>query len=210
MFILLVAIGVFVGLLAAVPLGPVNVFVISQALKRDFFHGLLAGLTAAVLDAAFCFIATAGFFQIKLKLPDYAPSALKVVAAVIILVLSGKLIHDSRTFQLPREGDKVPSAAPKPILGVLLLYVSNPTLYMFWVAVAGTVTGHHLVRYGAWTAVAFALFVGAGSILWYLCLVRFVSRRQSRIREETFRRVLFYLGLALVGFAVYTLGAVFI
>ena len=66
MFILL---GIFVGLLATVPLGPVNVFVVSQALKRDFFHGLLAALTAAALDTVFCFVALAGFFQIKLNLP---------------------------------------------------------------------------------------------------------------------------------------------
>jgi L-lysine exporter family protein LysE/ArgO len=207
MFILL---GIFVGLLAAVPLGPVNVFVVSQALKRDFSHGLLAGLTAAALDTVFCFVALAGFFQIKLNLPPYATSVLKVTAALIILVLSAKLIHDSHKFSIPRDGDKLPSAAPKPILGVLVLYVSNPTLYMFWVAVAGAVTGHHLVRFGAWTAVAFAAAVGMGSMLWYLSLVRFVSRRQHRIKPETFRKALFYLGLALAGFAIYTLGTVFI
>ena len=207
MFILL---GIFVGLLAAVPLGPVNVFVVSQALKRDFFHGLLAGLTAAALDMAFCFVALAGFFQVKLNLPPYATSVLKVVAAVIILALSGKLIHDSQTFSIPRDGDKMPSAAPKPILGVLLLYVTNPTLYMFWVAVAGAVTGHGLVHFGAWTAVAFAAAVGVGSMLWYLSLVRFVSRRQGRIKPETFRKILFYMGLALAAFAIYTLGTVLI
>jgi threonine/homoserine/homoserine lactone efflux protein len=207
MFILL---GIFVGLLASVPLGPVNVFVISQALKRDFFHGLLAGLTAAGLDTAFCFIALAGFFQIKLNLPPYAMSVLKVIAAVIILVLSAKLIHDSRTFEIPSQGDKIPSAAPKPIFGVLLLYVTNPTLYMFWVAVAGAVTGHHLVQSGAWRAVAFAAAVGTGSLFWYLGLVRFVSHHQSRIKPETFRRILLYLGLALAAFAIYTLGTVFI
>jgi threonine/homoserine/homoserine lactone efflux protein len=207
MFILL---GIFVGLLAAVPLGPVNVFVVSQALKRDFSHGLLAGMTAAALDTVFCFVALAGFFQIKLNLPPYATSVLKVTAALIILVLSAKLIHDSHKFSIPRDGDKLPSAAPKPILGVLVLYVSNPTLYMFWVAVAGAVTGHHLVRFGAWTAVAFAAAVGMGSMLWYLSLVRFVSRRQHRIKPETFRKALFYLGLALAAFAIYTLGTVFI
>ncbi len=207
MFILL---GIFVGLLAAVPVGPVNVFVISQALKRDFFHGFLAGLTAATLDTVFCFVALAGFFKIKLSLPPYSISVLKVLAAVIILLLSRKLILDSKTYEIPQERNKIPSASPKPILGVLLLYVANPTLYMFWIAAAGAVTGHHLVHYGTWTAVAFAASVGAGSLLWYLSLVRFVSHRQHRIKPETFRKILFYLGLALVAFAIYTLGTVFI
>lgn len=212
MFILL---GIFFGLLASVPLGPVNFFVVSQALKRDFFHGFLAGLTAAFLDMSFCFVALAGFFKIKLDLPPYSMSVLKVVAAAIILLLARKLIKDSRTFEIPQDGDKIPSASPKPILGVAILYVTNPTLYMFWIFVAGTVTGHNLlgsnlVRYGTWTAVAFAVVVGLSSFGWYLGLVRFVCHHQRRIHQNTFRKILYYLGLALVGVAIYTLGSVFI
>jgi len=210
MFVLL---GVFFGLLASVPLGPVNFFVVSQALKRDRFHGLLAGLTASFLDMVFCFVALAGFFKIKLHLPPYSMSVLKVVAGVIILLLARKLIRDAKTFEIPEDRDRVPSASPKPILGVILLYVTNPTLYMFWIFVAGTVTGHNLlgqnlVRYGTWTAVGFALVVGLSSFSWYFGLVRFVCRHQRRIRQETFRKVLRYLGLALAIFALYTLASV--
>ncbi len=212
MFVLL---GIFFGLLASVPLGPVNFFVVSQALKRDFLHGLLAGMTAAFLDATFCLVALAGFFQIKLNLPPYSMSVLKIIAAVIILLLAGKLIKDSRTFEIPQDREEVPSASPKPILGVILLYVTNPTLYMFWIFVAGTVTGHNLlgqnlVRYGTWTAVGFALVVGLSSFAWYLGLVRFVCYHQNRIRQETFRKILYYLGLALAAFGLYTLARVFI
>ena len=212
MFVLL---GIFFGLMASVPLGPVNFFVASQALKRDFLHGFLAGLTAACLDAGFCFVALAGFFRIKLNLPPYSMSVLKVVAALILFLLARKLIIDSRKFEIPEDRDSVPSAAPKPILGVLLLYITNPTLYMYWIFVAGVVTGHNLlgqnlVRYGTWTAVAFALVVGMTSLGWYLGLVRFVCSHHHRIRQETFRKILFFLGLALAGFAVYTLASLFI
>jgi L-lysine exporter family protein LysE/ArgO len=127
MFIIL---GIFFGLMAAVPLGPVNFFVVAQALKRDFLHGLLAGLTAAFLDTAFCFVALAGFFQVKINLPPYSMSVLKVVAGGIILMLARKLIQDSKTFEIPQDRDNVPPPSPKPILGVILLYVTNPTLYM--------------------------------------------------------------------------------
>jgi arginine exporter protein ArgO len=211
MFVLL---GIFFGLMASVPLGPVNFFVVSQALKRDLFHGLLAGLTAAFLDMTFCFVALAGFFRIKLHLPPYSMSVMKAVAALVILLLARKLIRDSRTFEIPQDRSRVPAATPKPVLGVILLYVTNPTLYMYWIFVAGTVTGHNLlgqnlVRYGTWTAVAFAVVVGLSSFGWYFGLVRFVCYHQNRIRQNTFRKILFALGLALVGVAVYTLGTVF-
>jgi threonine/homoserine/homoserine lactone efflux protein len=212
MFILL---GIFFGLLASVPLGPINFFVVSQSLRRDAIHGVLAGLTAATLDATFCFVALAGFFQIKLNLPPYSMSVLKVVAALIILLLARKLILDSKKFEIPQDRDRVPSASPKPILGVILLYVTNPTLYMFWIFVAGIVTGHNLlgsnlVTYGTWTAVGFAVVVGLSSFAWYFGLVRFVCYHQRRIHQRTFRKILYYLGLALIGIAIYTLGSVFL
>ncbi|HPW17492.1 MAG TPA: LysE family transporter [Candidatus Aminicenantes bacterium] len=207
--------GIFFGLMASVPLGPINFFVASQALKRDFLHGVLAGATASFFDAVFCFVALAGFFRIKLRLPAYSMSVLKLVAAVVIFLLARKLIIDSKTFEIPQDRNSVPSAAPKPILGVMLLYLTNPTLYMYWIFVAGVVTGHNLlghnlVRYGTWTAVAFAVVVGLTSFGWYMGLVRFISSRHQRIKQETFRRILFALGLALIGFAVYTLATVFI
>ncbi|MGZ5499002.1 MAG: LysE family transporter [Candidatus Aminicenantales bacterium] len=212
MFVLL---GMFFGLLASVPLGPINFFVVSQALKRDFLHGLMAGMTAALLDATFCFVSLAGFFKVKLNLPPYSMSVLKAVAAVIIFLLARKLIQDSRTFDIPQDRDKVPSPSTKPILGVVLLYVTNPTLYMYWIFVAGTVTGHNLlgqniVRYGTWTAVGFAIIVGLSSLAWYLGLVRFICYHQRRIKQETFRKILFFLGLALGAVALYTLVRVFI
>lgn len=203
MFVLL---GLIAGLLAAVPVGPVNVFVISQALKRDFLHGFMAGLTAVVLDMAFAFVALAGFFKIKVTLPPHFLSYVKVAAAAIILLLARKLIRDSQKFEIPQDRERIPAPTPKPILGVLLLYVSNPSLYLFWIAVAGTVTGLLHARLEGWTAVAFTASVGVGSLGWYLSLVRFVSSRQRRIKAETFRRLLFYLGLLLAAFAIVIIG----
>src|SRR4030066_2011206 len=109
MFIFL---GIVAGLLAAVPVGPVNICVISQTLKRDFLHGLMAGLTAVTLDVFFCFIALAGFFKIKVSLPPHSLSYLKAVAAVIILLLARKLVRASRTFEIPQDRDKIPRRAP--------------------------------------------------------------------------------------------------
>jgi threonine/homoserine/homoserine lactone efflux protein len=205
-----IALGLAIGFVAAIPLGPVNVFVVSQTLKRDFFHGLLAGGTTAVLDLAYCLIALMGFFRIKFSLSPSVMSMMKAVAGFIVLVISYRLVRDSKTFSLPQNDDKIPSASHRPILGVILLYVTNPSLYVFWFAVAGTMTGHNLVHSSGWTAVAFAAACGLGSLVWYVLLVRFVARRQSRIHPQTFRRILYYLGLALSGFGIYTIATIFV
>jgi L-lysine exporter family protein LysE/ArgO len=206
MFIVL---GLIIGFVAAIPLGPVNVFVVSQTLKRDHFHGVLAGITTAVLDLVYCLVTLMGFFLIKISLSPSIVPIMKAVAGAVVLLISYRMVRDSKTFTLPQDGDKVPPAPHRPILGVILLYVTNPSLYIFWFAVAGTMTGHDLVHNTGWTPVAFAAACGLGSLVWYLLLVRFVSRRQSKIRPGTFRKILFYLGLALAGFGLYTIGSIF-
>jgi threonine/homoserine/homoserine lactone efflux protein len=206
MFIVL---GLLIGFVAAIPLGPVNVFVVSQTLKRDFFHGFLAGLTTAIMDGVYCLAALMGLLSIKIKLNPSVMSLMKVVAGFVVLLISYRLIHDSKNFSIPQDGDKIPAAAARPVLGVVLLYVTNPSLYIFWFAVAGTMTGHNLVRTTGWTAIAFAAACAVGSLIWYVLLVRFVARRQSRIHPETFRKILYYLGLALAAFGVYTIASIF-
>lgn len=201
-------IGFLIGFFAAVPVGPVNIYIISQTLKRDFFHGMLAGLTTAFLDFSYCLIALVGFFHISLNLSRYA-HLLKMVAGLVIIFLGLKLLHDSRKFVLKNEKDTI-SKTPRPLFGVLLLYVSNPSLYAFWIGVAGTITSHNLLRQGLWPAVFFAASCGLGAILWYFFLVQIVSHFQARIQEKTFKKMLAILGLFLSGLGLFTLMSAFI
>ncbi len=201
-------IGFLIGFVAAVPVGPVNIYIVSQTLKRDFFHGMLAGLTTALLDFSYCLIALLGFFHISLNLSRYS-HVLKIVAGIIILFLGLKLFYDSRKFTLKEDKDSI-SRTPRPLFGVLLLYVSNPSLYAFWIGVAGTVTAHGLLKNGLWPAVFFAASCGLGAILWYFFLVRIISHYQTKIQEKTFKKMLFILGLILTGFAIFTFISAFI
>ncbi|MDH7493041.1 MAG: LysE family transporter [Candidatus Saccharicenans sp.] len=206
MFIL---IGFMIGFLAAVPVGPVNIYIISQTLKRDFFHGMMAGLATAFMDFSYCLVALVGFFHISVNIAHY-DYWLKIAAGVVLLLLGLKLFHDARVFQFRvREKDTVIIRSPRPLLGVFLLYISNPSLYAFWIAVAGFVTAHGLLKEGLWPAVFFALSCGLGAVVWYFFLVRIVSHYQARIQEKTFKRLLQVLGLLLVAFSFFTFFKIF-
>ncbi len=207
MFIL---VGLLIGFIAAIPLGPVNVYVISQTLKRDYVHGLLGGLAAAVLDVLYPLIALLGFFHIQAALNVHVITIMKGLGAAILLLLSYRLLREAKRFVLPLSSEKVQALTARPVIGVFLLYVSNPSVYAFWFAVAGTIIGHSLLGRKIWNTLFFSLACGVGSLLWYLILVRFVASRQRRIRPETFRKLLVLLALALIAFALYTIGTIFI
>ena len=204
-----VLIGVLVGLAVCIPPGPVNIVVISQAMKRGFLHGFAAGLLAAVLDGTYCLLAVLGMANIAEYLNAYQ-SVLKIVA---VLILAGVAW---RTFQQSREYGRLAIAAPpagasdRPFVTVFFLYVSNPSLYAFWLGTAGFVTGHGYITSHRSVAYLFTASVFAGCVLWYLILNHYVARYHRLFRPTTFQRIFLALAVVLMAFALVTAVSIFI
>ena len=202
-------VGLGIGFIACIPLGPVNVFVISQAMKRDFFHGLMAGLTAAFLDSTYCLVAILGLSQVTALMNRWAV-LLKIVAAVFLLVIAARLYQQSKEYKETLPAKKTGAFSPRPMLAVLVLYISNPALYFFWIVQAGLVTSHGLVDDTILVSVTFALACGLGGALWYLILTHYVSKYHHQFSAKTFRTIFLVLAVILFLTAIYTFLTVFI
>jgi threonine/homoserine/homoserine lactone efflux protein len=199
----LITMGVVIGFVAAIPLGPINIYVVSNTLKRDFLHGLMGGFTAALLDVVFCLAALVGIKRI-LDLIERYSSALKVLAALLLTAIGIRLILQAKSFVESGWPDRPAKISARPVMAVFLLYISNPALYGFWLGVAGTVTAHRWTA-GASDAWLFSLAVGLGSVLWYFLLVRYVSKHHHQIRPRVFGKILIGLAVVLFLFAGYSL-----
>jgi len=200
--------GFIIGFVAAIPLGPINIYVVTQTLKRDFFHGLLGGLTAAVLDALFCLAALVGIGRILAVIQRYSV-LLTLLAALLLTGIGIRLILQARRFDESTWGEKPARKTPRPMVAVVLLYISNPALYGFWLGAAGMVTAHGWVPSTGLKAWFFALAVGAGSVLWYFLLVRYVAKHHHLISVKTFRKILIGLAILLFLFAAFGLASLF-
>ena len=206
-----IIIGLMFGFVAAIPLGPVNVFVISQTIKRDFFHGFMAGLTAAVLDTIYCLVALLGVSKVTFNLDKYLGlPIMKVIAALVLIALGVRLFIQSKSYKDSLPERKSNSFSARAMLGVILLYVSNPTLYAFWIVVAGTVTSHYWVSAAGTTPLLFALSCGIGGLAWYFVLTYYVAKYHHMFKPKTFRTIFLVLALSLFALAAYTLLSLFV
>jgi arginine exporter protein ArgO len=206
-----ILIGLLIGFLAAIPLGPVNVFVISQTLKRDFLHGFMAGITAAVLDTIYCLVAIFGLSQVTfgLNLVKFLPF-FKVFAALVLGILGFRLYQQSKTYTEPQPPKNTTSFSPRPMLGVVLLYVVNPSLYAFWLAVAGMVSHYNWMASGVSSArIFFAVSCGLGGIVWYFVLTYYVVTHHHQFQPTTFQKIFLVLAIILFAFSAYTVASIF-
>jgi len=204
-----VLIGILIGFVAAIPLGPVNVYVISQAIKRDFLHGFMAGLTSAVLDFVYCLVAILGLTQVTALMNRWLV-VLKVVAALFLLIIAVRLFQQSKNKKENLPSKEAASFSARPMLAVLALYVSNPSLYFFWIGQAAWVTSHGWVGNSTLTDVVFALACGTGGALWYLILTSYVSKYHHQFSAKTFRTIFLILAILLFASALYTFLSIFI
>lgn len=202
-------IGLLIGFIAAIPLGPINVFIISQTMKRDHFHGLLGGLTACFLDTLYCLGAILGMSQITTLINRWV-ILLKAGASIFLFLIAIRLYVQSRQEREPRTERLEIKKSPRPALAVLVMYITNPTLLAFWIGIGGMVTSHYWVTNDGLTPYLFALACGLGGALWYFILTRYVAKYHHMFSPRTFRR--FFCGMAVILFAfgAYTFASIFV
>src|ERR1051326_1603277 len=60
-YLIIIFLGFFIGLIAAIPIGPVNLLVVRRTLAYDSLHGFMSGLGAVLADAVYACITAFGF-----------------------------------------------------------------------------------------------------------------------------------------------------
>ena len=206
---MVILLGFLIGFLAAIPLGPLNIFAFSQSIKHGFSRGFLVGLTASFLDIVYCFFAIIGVSYATQPLDELIP-LMKSIGAVLLIVISVQLIKQSKKFERKSPRKNHYKAHSGPVMMALLLYVSNPTIYTFWLAVAGIIAAHQGLTPGGRQPALFALACGCGSAVWYFILAKYTSKFQKMFEPKAFRIIIMGLSIFLIGLAIYNLGTLFI
>ncbi len=204
-----ILIGILVGFAVCIPPGPVNIVIFSQAMKRGFFHGLAAGLLAATLDGTYCLLAVLGLANIVGTLNAYEP-VFKIVAFFILAGVAWRTFRQSQGYARPVPAtEPIARASARPYIGIFFLYVSNPSLYAFWLGTAGFVTGRGYISSHKATAYLFAASVWAGCLLWYFILNHYIAKYHKLFSPNTYRRIFLALAIVLAVFSLITAVSIF-
>ena len=94
------------------------------------------------------------------------------------------------------------------LLGLSVTFL-NPTIIVSWTMVTATVHSTGLVTPGLVSAIAFALAVGVGIVVWFATLLHLLHRFQSGLRPQTIDRVLNITGWLVVAIGVALLASLF-
>jgi threonine/homoserine/homoserine lactone efflux protein len=186
-YIFLVLSGVVMGLIAAVPVGPVNLICIRRTFAYGPVNGFMSGLGAALGDGIFAMITGFGLTWLAQLIKGYAPIIELVGGAMLIYFGVHAFVTPLRARMDDTCKDNGASTLARAMASTFALTVTNPaTLLAFtamFAALSGLVGGHP-----SFLAAAFVVGgVIGGSAAWWLALTSVIGVFHARIDERIVR-----------------------
>ncbi|MGA2604636.1 MAG: LysE family transporter [Verrucomicrobiia bacterium] len=203
--------GIVCGFVVSVPVGPVNLTVINQALRRGFGAGFLMGLGAIFADALYASLMLWGHTSIL-----DAPRVVLVLRIVAVVVIAGMGV---RYLLFKAEGLDASEAQaeklnerwhhPQSFILGFALTVTNLMLVIVWATVVTVLFAHDWVTRTRVSRVLCVTGVLVGGSVWFFLVSFFVSRAHRRVKSETLTLlvracgVLFLVFASLLGFKLF-------
>ncbi len=194
-------VGLIVGMVISVPIGPINVTVISKGLKQGFKNAFGVGLGASTMDFIYC-----GATMLGLSAIVHSIEVNIIFQIIGFLILAYLGIRDVRTkvetFRYEGFEAKNGKFHNAFLVGVFM-YVSNPTLVAFWLMLSGVIQSSAMIGDGLVSVALFALGVGSGTSLWYYLLLKAISWKKESFRAETLTVFSKISGYIMLSFSAY-------
>jgi len=159
--------GLLVGIVIAVPVGPVGILCIRRTILDGRLAGLFSGLGAATADSVFGIIAGFGLTVISDSL-FYYQDFLRIGAAAFLLYVGiSSLMSDP---DAKRRSDNDPEGLFGDFASTFVLTITNPVTILSFIAIFGAIgfTGEEATLGHAAILVA---GVWCGSFMWWLGLI---------------------------------------
>ncbi len=200
MDIILLLTGIAIGLSVTAPLGPVNILVIRNAIRRGFGVALLVGLGAVAADAFYAVIVAYGVSSVAHAITGYARPLMLAGGALLVFIGVRLTRAHIGLGELQLQAPPRKRQVVAKMLTAFGLTITNPGVFFGFLAIFGTMNAVLRLE-EAWhrppTVVA---GVVAGGALWWLFLSFVVSRFKARISEKTFSRINRWTGVLIVAF----------
>ena len=204
---LILAKGFGAGLVAAVPIGPVNIEIIRRGLRTGFREPFALGMGAVTADCIYLVLVCLGVSRVA----EYAAVRIALytvgfatLGTLGVLALRGV----SRITDVPRgQGDSRRAGSLLRVYGLGMAMMANPQQVAVWLALSSLVLGEASANPMAY--VWFALSVPAGCTSWVIFISTVLHFGRRYVTVPVLRAVNIAAGVVLCGFAFYLLVQVF-
>jgi threonine/homoserine/homoserine lactone efflux protein len=206
---LIIPVGFLVGVLLALPIGPINLLGLQRAVERGFFGGLAAGIGIMLGDGLIALGAALGVNALSGAIREYR-TLIQIVGGLALIGAGAKLFFSRPVFQSAGEAEKA----------TLMDYVWDiPQTFFFTITNPAAVLSLIVMFGGVSTFVEVSSYIDAftmvaavmgGSFCYWLVVSRMISSIRHTFDESGMMRLNRWAGLILIGFGALLIGEIVI
>jgi len=192
--------GMIIGLILAVPVGPLSLMCIQRSLSEGKLHGIVSGFGVATADSFYALVAFLGLTVISgfiLSWQDY----FRVIAGLVLLAVGIKIFLSLPQTESP---DGIHESYTRDYLSMAAIALANPMTITFLMV---TLPGFGFV-FGGSTLLSSVAFVGGffcGSMLWWIVLCGALAALRTRISTGVLHLINRVSGVCITGIGVFML-----
>lgn len=187
-YLYLILSGVVMGLVAAVPIGPVNLICIRRSFAFGPLNGFVSGLGAALGDGVFAAITGFGLTWIAQLIQGYA-TIIELIGGAMLVWFGWHTFMAPPVIRCPEERDGGATNLGRAMVSTFLLTITNPATLLAFTAMFASLGG---LAGGAGDYRDAGSVVGGvvlGSAGWWLALTTVIGLFHTRISAATMRRI---------------------
>jgi len=183
--------GFLLGAGAAVPLGPINLLIMNEAI-REYKNGVMIGLGAMSADITYLFFILFGIIA-YLNQP-FVLNVISLAGGIFLLYLAWNIFKGRKKPLADIAADTAQKNALKLYIKGYLLTLLNPYTIAFWLSAAGYVASKNLDFFITFFGLFSAIF------LWITLMPLIIYKTKHKISHTLSHRIHLVSSLILFGF----------
>jgi threonine/homoserine/homoserine lactone efflux protein len=202
---LIIPIGFLIGVLIALPFGPINLLGLQRAVERGFFGGMATALGIMLGDGLIALAAAMGVNALSGAIKQYR-TIIQIIGGLALMIAGAKLYFETPEIATVSDAEKATLMdyvwdIPK----AFFLTITNPGAVLGLVAIFGGVSSFVEVSSHIDALFMVAAIMG-GSFVYWIIVSRFISSIRHSFDVVSLTRINRLAGLVLFGFGGLLIG----
>lgn len=194
--------GFIIGFLASVPVGPINMSLISTTIHTGYKQGIFIALGAALMDFIYMLLALFGVSLLTFNQDIIYTIQIAGILLITVIGIKEILVKESKFIKEEKEAEKRPRKRKFFALGVAF-YISNPMILAFFAGIATWLKAQQIITHDIPIYLLTAVGVGIGSLSWFALLGQLVSHYKTRVSISLLMKINRGSGVVLLVLALF-------
>lgn len=193
--------GLLIGFLINIPIGPINILVVNNQLKKKTNFALAISFGAAVMDFTYFFIILSGLSFINLT--ENFKFLFQLIGALVIFTIGIKETFFVKSIERSNQ-EKVPLfGIYSAVFFGMTIYATNPTLVITMSGLATFISSLALFEMSLLNVFFISMGLFLGSMGWFYFLVKIVGIYRNKILDKYYTHFIRVSGGLLIILSLY-------